>query len=345
MSNQSKVLIIYTGGTIGMINDATTGALKAFDFEHLYEQIPELKRMPVLIDSVSFESPIDSSEMGPEHWVKIADLIEKDYYNYDGFVILHGTDTMAFTASALSFVFDGLKKPIILTGSQLPMGTLRTDGKENLLTAIEIAAAKNENGSSKIQEVAVYFEFSLLRGNRCSKISATEFDAFSSPNFPKLVHAGVELKYDLSEMWQTSLPELSVYKIFDTRIALLKIFPGFNADLFLPIFDVEKIKIIIIESFGAGNMPTDKKFMELIQKYIEQGGIVLNITQCSSGNVEQGKYATSSFLAKVGAISGNDLTTEAAVTKAMYLLSKFPNRSDLIFELQRNLRGEITLIN
>jgi L-asparaginase len=345
MSNQSKVLIIYTGGTIGMINDAVTGALKAFDFAHLHDQIPELNRMPVTIGAVSFESPVDSSEMGPEHWVKIAQLIENDYHNYDGFVILHGTDTMAFTASALSFAFDGLRKPIILTGAQLPMGTLRTDGKENLLTAIEIAAAKNDDGTAKIKEVAVYFEFSLLRGNRCSKISATEFDAFASPNFPKLVHAGVELKYDLSEMWQSEAPELTVYKSFDTRIALLKIFPGFNSDLFLPIFDVEKIKIIIIESFGAGNMPTDNKFMNLIQKYIEQNGIVLNITQCSSGNVEQGKYATSSFLAKVGAISGNDLTTEAAVTKAMYLLSKYPKTEELVQELQKNLRGEITLIN
>ena len=343
--NQANVLLIYTGGTIGMINDPITGALKAFDFSHLHEQIPELKRMPVTLSSVSFAAPIDSSEMNPEHWIKLGEIISEHYNQYDGFVILHGTDTMAFTASALSFMFDGLKKPVILTGSQLPMGTLRTDGKENLLTAIEIAAAKNSEGQAMVQEVAVYFEFSLFRGNRCSKISATEFDAFASPNYPKLVQAGVNLRYDADKLWKSEATEFKICKEFDTRIALLKIFPGFNATLFSGIFDVEKIKIVIIESFGAGNMPSDTQFMLLIKKYINAGGIVLNITQCSSGNVEQGKYATSSFLQEVGAISGNDLTTEAAVTKCMHLLAACKSVEILRNELGKNLRGEITLLN
>jgi L-asparaginase len=344
-TDQANVLLIYTGGTIGMINDPISGALKAFDFSHLHEQIPELKRMPVTLSSVSFASPIDSSEMNPEHWIKLGEIVAENYSNYDGFVILHGTDTMAFTASALSFMFEGLKKPVILTGSQLPMGTLRTDGKENLLTAIEIAAAKNSDGSAIVQEVAVYFEFSLFRGNRCSKISATEFDAFASPNYPKLVQAGVNLRYETDKLWKSQTSEFKLEKEFDTRIALLKIFPGFNATLFTAIFDVENIKIIIIESFGAGNMPSDTQFMLLIKKYINAGGIVLNITQCSSGNVEQGKYATSSFLQEVGAISGNDLTTEAAVTKCMHLLARCKSAENVRKELSKNLRGEITLLN
>lgn len=342
MTEKPKLLIIYTGGTIGMINDPKTGQLISFDFDHIYQHVPELERLHVLLETVSFQPPIDSSEMNPNFWQDIAQRIEENYLKYDGFVILHGSDTMAYTASALSFMLQNLSKPIILTGSQLPIGTIRTDGKENLITAIEIAASKDEKGKSIVQEVAVYFEFSLLRGNRCSKISANQFEAFRSPNYPKLAEAGIDINYNHERLLKPISDKLLVFTKLENRVALLKIFPGFSAQIYKNLFDIEHVKGIIIETFGAGNAPNNPEFRCLITDYIQNGGIVLNITQCGSGSVQQGKYETSSFFDKAGVISGKDMTTEAALAKMMYLLGNQLSSKEIGEKLSISLQGELT---
>lgn len=342
MTEKPKLLIIYTGGTIGMINDPKTGQLISFDFDHIYQHVPELERLHVSLETVSFQPPIDSSEMNPDFWQDIAHRIEENYQKYDGFVILHGSDTMAYTASALSFMLQNLSKPVILTGSQLPIGTIRTDGKENLITAIEIAASKDEKGKSIVQEVAVYFEFSLLRGNRCSKISANQFEAFRSPNYPKLAEAGVEINYNQDRLLKPATDKLMVFTKLENRVAILKIFPGFSAHIYKNLFDFEHVKGIIIETFGAGNAPNNPEFRLLIGNYIRKGGIVLNITQCGSGSVQQGKYETSSFFDKAGVISGKDMTTEAALAKMMYLLGNQLSTKEIEEKLSISLQGELT---
>lgn len=324
-----------------MIKDPQTGVLKVFDFEHLTSNIPELSRLNVELHSISFENPVDSTEMNPGLWTKIAEIIFEQYEQYDGFVVLHGSDTMAFTASALSFMFQNLSKPIIFTGSQLPIGTIRTDGKENLITAIEIAASSDENGVPLLQEVAIYFEYSLYRGNRTTKISATQFEAFSSPNYPELAIAGVDIDYRLPK-YESKTNPLELFTAFDNRVALLKIFPGFSPMVYQSLFDFSKVKGIIIESYGSGNVPSDESFKTLISKYLKEGGVVLNITQCSTGAVHQGKYETSSFFSQVGVVGGSDLTTEAAVTKMMYLLGKYDNKSEIEQKLAQSLAGEMT---
>lgn len=342
MNTSPQVLVIYTGGTIGMVNDPQTGSLTAFDFGDVYKHIPELGRLNVELTTHAFPHPIDSSEMNPEWWKEMAALVYSGYHQFDGFVILHGSDTMAFSASALSFMLQGLKKPVIFTGSQLPIGTIRTDGKENLITAIEIAAAKDESGNPRIQEVAIYFEYSLYRGNRTSKVSASSFEAFRSPNLRPLAVAGVHIDYT-GETFATS-GDLELFTDFDASVGLIKFFPGINWEIYASIFDVKKAKAIILETYGSGNAPSDQRFHELLLNYLQSGGIVLNITQCSTGRVEQGKYETSSFFEKNGILSGYDLTSEAAVTKMMYALGKSAGNVVLAKEiLERSICGEVTL--
>lgn len=344
MKAKPKVLIIYTGGTIGMIKDQETGELKNFDFNHIYKHVPEIHRLHVELSTFSFEEPIDSSEMNPKRWIQIAQTIFDNYAHYDGFVVLHGSDTMAFSASALSFMLQGLKKPVIFTGSQLPIGTIRTDGKENLITAIEIAADKDAQNESIVQEVTVYFEYSLYRGNRSSKISANQFEAFASPNYTELARAGIRIEYNKDKLFRSELPELKFMAEMDNRVALLKIFPGFPADAYKSLFDRNITKAVVLETFGAGNAPSDERFRNLISNYIKEGGIVLNTTQCGSGSVQQGKYETSSFFNKVGVISGNDMTTEASITKLMHLLGTEKQQDKIIIQLKKPICGEMSTL-
>lgn len=337
-----NILLIYTGGTIGMIADHKTGELKSLDFNYVFDHIPELARLNVTLSNISFDKAIDSSDMTYTHWKQLVDILSDNYETYDGFVVLHGSDTMAFTASALSFMLQGLTKPIILTGSQLPIGTIRTDGKENLITSVEIAAAKNADGSSTVQEVAIYFEYSLYRGNRCTKISANQFEAFSSPNYPPLAVAGVTIEYQLDQESIKKRPVLQVYKNLETRIGLLKIYPSIPFKNYAFLFNTEHFKGIVLETFGAGNAPNNQDMIDLITNYIAAGGIVLNVTQCSSGSVQQGQYQTSSFFEKIGVLSGKDMTTEAALAKMMYVLGNYPTKKERIKKLTINIVGELS---
>jgi L-asparaginase len=338
---QPKVLMIYTGGTIGMIEDPETGVLTAFDFDHLTNQIPELSRIKVDLTATSLGMPIDSSDMNPTIWQDLAELVTNSYDEYDGFVILHGSDTMAYTASALSFMLQGLQKPVILTGSQLPIGTIRTDGKENLITSIEIAASKDKKGESIVKEVAIYFEYALYRGNRTTKVSANAFEAFLSPNYPELAVAGVEINYKTNALFQSKQKELTLNCKMDDRVALLKIFPGFSTKVYKSLFDNKNVKAIVLETFGSGNAPNSSEFHAIIEEYIESGGIVVNITQCYTGSVEQGKYANSTVFNKLGVVSGKDMTTETAITKIMHLLGTFSDREQIISHFKKNIVGEI----
>lgn len=339
-NRKQKVLLVYTGGTIGMMQDTTSKQLKPFNFRHLSDQIPELSKLNVELSSVSFEKPIDSSNMHPEIWIKLVRLIEKNYEKYDGFVVLHGSDTMSYTASALSFMLDNLGKPVVLTGSQLPIGIIRTDGKENLITAIEIAAAYDENGPI-VPEVCIYFEYQLYRGNRTHKFNAEHFQAFQSPNYPVLAEAGVHIKFNRTAIQPLSEKKFRVHYNLNTNVAVLKLFPGITQHVVDALLNSKDIKAIVLETFGAGNAPTDKWFIQALQKAIENGLIVYNVTQCNAGRVEQGKYETSSELEKIGVIGGADITTEAAITKLMFLLANYDSKKEIKKLLALPIRGEM----
>jgi L-asparaginase len=342
MKNKTpRILLIYTGGTIGMMQDLKTGTLKPFNFRHLSKQVPELNRLDVELNSISFKHPIDSSNMHPHIWVELATMIEENYNDYNGFVILHGSDTMAYTASALSFMFENLSKPVILTGSQLPIGIIRTDGKENLITAIEIAAA-TENGKPLVPEVAVYFEYELYRGNRTLKYNSAHFDAFKSPNYPVLAEAGVSIEYNRSAIRKPGNGEFAANKKFDNDILILPLFPGISKTVTQTLLETIELRAVILQTYGSGNAPTEKWLTEILKKTIDKGVVVLNITQCLEGRVIQGKYETSVQLEKIGVIGGADMTTEAAVTKLMFLLGQNHSVNKLKKLLIQNLRGELS---
>jgi len=303
-----------------MIKDPETRILKPFDFEQITKEVPELNKFECEIDAFSFENPLDSSNMKPEIWVQIAEIIEEKYAQYDGFVVLHGSDTMAYSASALSFMLHGLNKPVIFTGSQLPIGTIRTDGKENLITAIEIAAAKKAN-RPLVPEVAIYFEYRLYRGNRTTKINAEDFEAFESFNFPILAEAGIKIKYNTSNILGSD-PEsqLNVFKVFDRNVASLKLFPGITEEFVSHFLKTPNLKAVVLETFGSGNAVSEEWFLKLLKEAIDAGIVIVNVTQCKAGGVDQAKYETGSGLEAIGVISGGDITFEAAITKLMLLL-------------------------
>ena len=336
-----KVLIIYTGGTIGMEKDYETNSLRAFDFNHIFNKIPEMNLLECEVSVHQFSEPLDSSDVGPEEWKEIAQLIEENYHLFDGFLILHGTDTMAYTASALSFMLKNLRKPVILTGSQLPIGDLRTDAKENLLTSLYYASLY-QNDEAVVQEVALYFEYKLLRGNRCLKYSAENFDAFISPNYPILGESGVHLKVEEAMLYRTPYQEdFSVDLHLNDSILLWRIFPGINLES-LP--QIPKIKVLILQVFGSGTIFSNKKTEEVLQKIRNNGTEIVVISQCVSGGISIGKYNNSNIFKKIGAISGHDITAESALAKAMHLIDNLNYSGDFAENFKKNLRGEISEI-
>ncbi|TDE31977.1 MULTISPECIES: asparaginase [Flavobacterium] len=341
MLYKSKILLIYTGGTIGMRKDFETGALKAFNFSKLLQRIPELKQLDCEIETISFENPIDSSNMNPEEWAKIATIVADNYVSFDGFVVLHGSDTMSYSASALSFMLENLSKPVIFTGSQLPIGDLRTDAKENLITAIQIASLRH-NDAPVISEVCLYFEYKLYRGNRTTKINAEHFKAFTSPNYPELVESGVHLKLN-PELFlpKNENKEFKVHKNLDNNVAIIKMFPGISEAVLSAILDIPNLKGVVLETYGAGNAPTEEWFLNLLKKAISRGLHIVNVTQCSGGSVRMGQYETSTGLKEIGVISGKDITTEGAITKLMYLLGQKTAQKDFKAIFERALRGEM----
>jgi L-asparaginase len=341
MTKIPNILLIYTGGTIGMVKDYKTNALKAFDFDQIKQKIPELELLNCQIQTISFITPIDSSNMNPEYWVQIAEIVENYYDRMDGFVILSGTDTMSYTASAISFMFENLSKPIIFTGSQLPIGDLRTDAKENLITAIQIAATF-KNGKPVIGEVCLYFEYKLYRANRTTKVSAEQFKAFHSPNFPQLGESGVHLNFNkriLQEVDQSK--KLVIRKNINANIVVLKLFPGIKEQVVKCILDINDLQGVILETYGAGNAPTSKWFIDLLENAIKKNIPVVNVSQCISGSVDLGHYETSSQLKRIGLIDGKDITTESAVAKLIYLIGIGIHYSDFKKVFETPLRGEM----
>jgi L-asparaginase len=336
----TNVLIIYTGGTIGMINDPKSGVLVPFNFEQITDHVPELKRLKYKFKVHSFDPLIDSSNMSPEVYKEIAQLIEKEYENYDGFVVLHGSDTMSFTASALSFMIENLTKPVIFTGSQLPVNGIRTDAKENLITALEIAAEKRK-GKAMVPEVCIYFDYKLFRANRSFKYNSEKFEAFRSPNYPVLAEAGVYLRFNRNDILKPSGEPIKFHTKLDSAIGILKLYPGISPEIVKSALSAN-CKAIIMETFGSGNTSTQKWFLDQLRDAIKAGKLILNISQCKVGTVELGRYETSRELKEMGVVNGYDMTFEAAVTKLMYLLGNVKSNKKIAEYLEMDLRGELT---
>lgn len=342
--NTLTILIIYTGGTIGMMENPETGALENFDLEHFRHNVPELNRFNYEIDAQTFNPPIDSSDMEPKYWIKLARLISEQYERYDGFVVLHGTDTMAYTASALSYMLENLGKPVIITGSQLPIGQLRTDGKENLLTSIEIAAARDADGKPIVPEVCIFFENRLMRGNRTTKINAEGFNAFRSYNFPSLAHAGIHIKYErhLIRRPDASRP-FRPHFLMDNHVIILTLFPGIRKEYVEAVCHLDGVKGIILKTFGSGNAPQKPWLIKLLRNLVDRGIIIVNITQCSQGAVEMQRYGTGLQLLQAGVLNGHDSTVEGMVTKMMFLLGHDYKGEQLTRLMNESIAGEITI--
>ncbi len=340
---KARILLIYTGGTIGMVKNEATGALENFNFGHLLEQIPELRRFDCQIDTLTFDPPIDSSDMDLKHWGKLVSLITEGYEQYDGFVVLHGTDTMAYTASALSFMLENLGKPVILTGSQVPIGMLRTDGKENLITAIEIAAAKRSDGQPMVPEVCIYFKEKLMRGNRTTKINVEQFNAFRSFNYPNLATAGINIKYNEAAIRRPDpLKPFKPHLLVDPSVVVLTLFPGIQRQLVGAILRAPGLKAVVLRSFGSGNASRKEWFAQELKEASERGIVFVNITQCQAGSVHMGMYETSLALLEAGVVSGYDSTPECAIAKLMFLLGHGLTPEEVRQKMDSDLAGEIT---
>lgn len=341
---QPSVLLIYTGGTIGMIQNPDNGTLETFNFDHLRRHVPELNQFNYRIDTYQFNPPIDSSDMEPALWAKIVRIIHYNYERYDGFVILHGTDTMSFTASALSFMLENLAKPVILTGSQLPIGMLRTDARENLITAIEIAAAQRPDGTPYVPEVCIFFENHLMRGNRTTKINAEHFNAFCSFNYPELATAGIHINFieDRIRKADMSLP-LKPHYLFDTNVLILTLFPGIQENMVANILNIPGLKAVVLKTFGSGNAPQKDWFIKLLKNAVSRGIIIVNISQCLAGAVEMERYETGIHLREAGVISGHDSTVESALTKLMFLLGHGMSAHEVRYRMNTPICGEITV--
>jgi L-asparaginase len=344
MNNRSSLLMIYTGGTIGMKQDATDQTLKPFDFGQILNEVPEIRKFAFKIDTYTFDPLIDSSDVEPSHWQELAELIRDKYEEYDGFIILHGTDTMAYSASALSFMMDGLTKPVIFTGSQLPIGVPRTDGKENLISAVEIASAKDSEGHALVPEVCIFFNSLLMRGNRCTKTDAEAFRAFRSPNCEPLAEAGISIRYNSNIIrkpldWYQSL---SISTKLDTRVSILKVHPGITPQLVRTVMCDPETRAVIMETYGSGNAPTKQWFLDIIREACESGKAVVNVTQCQAGTVNMNLYATGKSLKNAGVLNGYDCTTESCLAKLFYLMGKSSDNEWVKGMMERNLKGEIS---
>ena len=341
---ESSILLIYTGGTIGMKENPKTRALSPFDFSQILQEVPELGKLSARIDSYTFDPLIDSSDVEPSMWVKLAELIRDRYEQYDGFIVLHGTDTMAYSASALSFMLDHLRKPVIFTGSQLPIGSLRTDGRENLISAVEIATARKQDGSALVPEVCIYFNSQLIRGNRATKVNSTSFDAFRSPNWPALADAGISIRYHKHAIHYSEFPDrnLEIHTSLDTRVAILKVHPGITEQVARNVLLGKGIRAVILETYGSGNAISKPWFTSIAKEASAEGKILLNVTQCLAGEVNMNLYATGKALAESGVVSGGDMTTEGALGKLFVLMGEYSDNEKVKALLEQSLKGEIT---